>query len=90
MPIFIYLGFRFHYMFSGKYIIMSKSKSMMTGAQNTSKSMVNPVSTSSQQELQFGADLTSALNIIENQYVSKMALKKIPGNTGTDDSIFAS
>ena len=55
---------------------MSKSKSMMTGAQNTSKSMVNPVSTSSQQELQFGADLTSALNIIQNQYVSKEALKK--------------
>ena len=48
----------------------------MTGAQNTSKSMVNPVSTSSQQELQFGADLTSALNIIQNQYVSKEALKK--------------
>ena len=63
-------------MFSGKYIIMSKSKSLMTGAQNTSKSMVNPVSTSSQQELQFGADLTSALNIIQNQYVSKEALKK--------------
>jgi hypothetical protein len=55
---------------------MSRSKSLMTGAQNTSKSMVNPVSTSSQQELQFGADLTNALNIIENQYVSKMALKK--------------
>jgi len=55
---------------------MSRSKSLMTGAQNTSKSLVNPVSTSSQQELQFGADLTSALNIIENQYVSKMALKK--------------
>ena len=48
----------------------------MTGAQNTSKSMVNPVSTSSQQELQFGADLTSALNIIQNQYVSKEAAKK--------------
>ena len=63
-------------MFSGKYIIMSKSKSLMTGAQNTSKSLVNPVSTSSQQELQFGADLTSALNIIQNQYVSKEALKK--------------
>jgi hypothetical protein len=76
MPIFIYLGFTVHYMFSGKYIIMSKSKSLMTGAQNTSKSMVNPVSTSSQQELQFGADLTSALNIIQNQYVSKEALKK--------------
>ena len=55
---------------------MSKSKSLMTGAQNTSKSLVNPVSTSSQQELQFGADLTSALNIIQNQYVSKEALKK--------------
>jgi hypothetical protein len=55
---------------------MSRSKSLMTGAQNTSKSMVNPVSTSSQQELQFGADLTSALNIIENQYVSKEAAKK--------------
>jgi hypothetical protein len=55
---------------------MSRSKSLMTGAQNTSKSLVNPVSTSSQQELQFGPDLTSALNIIENQYVSKMAAKK--------------
>ena len=55
---------------------MSRSKSMMTGSQNTSKSMVNPVSTSSQQELQFGADLTGALNIIQNQYVSKEALKK--------------
>lgn len=55
---------------------MSRSKSLMTGSQNTSKSMVNPVSTSSQQELQFGADLTSALNIIQNQYVSKEALKK--------------
>jgi len=55
---------------------MSRSKSLMTGAQNTSKSMVNPVSTSSQQELQFGADLTGALNIIQNQYVSKEAAKK--------------
>ena len=55
---------------------MSRSKSLMTGAQNTSKSMVNPVSTSSQQELQFGADLTHALNIIQNQYVSKEAAKK--------------
>jgi hypothetical protein len=55
---------------------MSRSKSLMTGAQNTSKSLVNPVSTSSQQELQFGPDLTSALNIIQNQYVSKEALKK--------------
>ena len=49
---------------------------MMTGSQNTSKSMVNPVSTSSQQELQFGADLTGALNTIQNQYVSKEAAKK--------------
>jgi len=55
---------------------MSRSKSLMTGAQNTSKSMVNPVSTSSQQELQFGADLTGALNTIQNQYVKKEALKQ--------------
>ncbi len=55
---------------------MSRSKSLMTGAQNTSKSLVNPVSNSSQQELQFGPDLTGALNIIEKQYVSKMAAKK--------------
>jgi hypothetical protein len=48
----------------------------MTGAQNTSKSLVNPVSTSSQQELQFGADLTLALNKIQNEYVSKEAAKK--------------
>jgi hypothetical protein len=55
---------------------MSRSKSLMTGAQNTSKSLVNPVSTSSQQELQFGADLTLALNKIQNEYVSKEAAKK--------------
>ena len=55
---------------------MSRSKSLMTGAQNTSKSLVNPVSTSSQQELQFGADLTGALNTIQNQYVKKEALKQ--------------
>jgi hypothetical protein len=48
----------------------------MTGAQNTSKSMINPVSTSSQQELQFGADITNALNIIETNYVEKMSSRK--------------
>lgn len=48
----------------------------MTGAQNTSKSMVNPVSTSSQQELQFGVDFVSALNKIENEYVKNEAMKK--------------
>ena len=82
MPIFIYLGLPIHYVFLSRkinlqrYIMSSKSKSLMTGAQNTSKSMINPVSTSSQQELQFGADLTLALNKIENEYVSKMAAKK--------------
>ena len=55
---------------------MSRSKSLMTGAQNTSKSMVNPVSTSSQQELQFGVDFVSALNKIENEYVKNEAMKK--------------
>ena len=38
--------------------------------------MVNPVSTSSQQELQFGVDLTGALNTIQNQYVKKEAIKQ--------------
>jgi hypothetical protein len=56
---------------------MSRGKSLMTGAQNTSKSMINPVSTSSQQELQFGADITNALKKIETSYVEKMALRQI-------------
>lgn len=55
---------------------MFKGKSLMTGAQNTSKSLINPVSTSSQQELQFGTELTNALNRIETDYVEKMALRK--------------
>ena len=54
----------------------SRSKSLMTGAQNTSKSMINPVSVSSQQELQFGAEFVSTLNKIENEYVKNEAMKK--------------
>jgi len=55
---------------------MSKGKSLMTGAQNTSKSLINPVSTSSQQELQFGTELTNALSRIETDYVEKMSKRK--------------
>ena len=55
---------------------MFKGKSLMTGAQNTSKSLINPVSTSSQQELQFGSDLLTTLQKIETFYVGKMALRK--------------
>ena len=55
---------------------MSSSKSLMTGSQNTSKSMINPVSTSSQQELQFGAEIINTLNVIESRYVEKMASRK--------------
>jgi hypothetical protein len=55
---------------------MFKAKSLMTGVQNTSKSLINPVSSSSQQELQFGADLTDALNKVETNYVEKMAKRK--------------
>lgn len=55
---------------------MFKGKSLMTGAQNTSKSLINPVSTSSQQELQFGADFVSVLQKIETDYVEKMANRK--------------
>ena len=55
---------------------MFKGKSLMTGVQNTSKSLINPVSTSSQQELQFGFELTNTLQKIETNYVEKMALRK--------------
>ncbi len=48
----------------------------MTGAQNTSKSLINPVSTSSQQELQFGSELLNTLQKIETFYVGKMTLRK--------------
>ena len=54
----------------------SKSKSLMTGVQNTSKSLINPVSTNSQQELQFGTELTNTLKRIETDYVNKMAKRK--------------
>ena len=53
-----------------------KSKSLMTGSQNTSKSLINPVSMSSQQELQFGTELTNTLKRIESSYVEKMAKRK--------------
>ena len=55
---------------------MSRSKSLMTSSQNTSKSVINPVSTSSQQELQFSAPIIQALNAIESDYVEKMAKRK--------------
>ena len=55
---------------------MFKGKSLMTGVQNTSKSLINPVSTSSQQELQFGSELLNTLQKIETNYVEKMALRK--------------
>jgi hypothetical protein len=55
---------------------MFKGKSLMTGVQNTSKSLINPVSTSSQQELQFGSELLNTLQQIQTLYVGKMALRK--------------
>ena len=55
---------------------MSRSKSLMTSSQNTNKSLINPVSTSSQQELQFGTELTNTLKRIESSYVEKMAKRK--------------
>jgi hypothetical protein len=55
---------------------MFKGKSLMTGAQNTNKSLINPVSTSSQQELQFGTELTNTLQRIETYYVGKMPPRK--------------
>ncbi len=55
---------------------MFKGKSLMTGAQNTNKSLINPVSTSSQQELSFGTDFVKVLTTIQNDYVHKMSSKK--------------
>jgi hypothetical protein len=55
---------------------MFKGKSLMTGAQNTNKSLINPVSTSSQQELSFGTDFIKVLTTIENDHVKKMATRK--------------
>jgi len=55
---------------------MYKGKSLMTGVQNTSKSLINPVSTNSQQDLQLSSDITNALTKIETYYVQKMSLRK--------------
>ncbi len=55
---------------------MFKGKSLMTGAQNTNKSLINPVSTSSQQELSFGTDFVKVLTTIQNDSVHKMSSKK--------------
>jgi hypothetical protein len=38
--------------------------------------MINPVSTYSQQDMQFSADITKSLNQIESLYVEKMASRK--------------
>jgi hypothetical protein len=48
----------------------------MTGSQTTSKSLINPVSTNSQQDLQLSSDITNALTKIETYYVQKMSLRK--------------
>jgi hypothetical protein len=75
---------------------MFKGKSLMTGVQNTNKSLINPVSTSSQQELQFGADLVTALNRIETDYIEKMANRKyltipdsVPAFLSLNDTVLA-
>jgi hypothetical protein len=55
---------------------MSKSKSLMTGGSTIAKSLINPVSTNSVQELQFGQALVNAFNTIETNYVGLMADRK--------------
>lgn len=55
---------------------MSKSKSLMTGGSTIAKSLINPVSTNSVQELQFGPALVNAFNTIETNYVGLMADRK--------------
>lgn len=55
---------------------MSRSKSLMTGAATVGKSLINPVSTNSVQELQFGPAIVNAFNTIETNYVGLMSNRK--------------
>jgi hypothetical protein len=55
---------------------MFKSKSLLTGIQNTSKSIINPVNSNSEQDLQLSTEMVKTLQQIETYYVEKMALRK--------------
>ncbi len=55
---------------------MSRSKSLMTGATTVGKSLINPVSTNSVQELQFGPAIVNAFNTIQTNYVGLMSNRK--------------
>ncbi len=55
---------------------MSRSKSLMTGAATVGKSLINPVSTNSVQELQFGPAIVNAFNTIQTNYVGLMSNRK--------------
>jgi hypothetical protein len=55
---------------------MSRSKSLMTGAATVGKSLINPVSTNSVQELQFGPAIVNAFNVIQTNYVGLMSNRK--------------
>ena len=52
------------------------SKSLLTNVKGVSKSLINPVSTYSQQDMQFGIDITNTLSQLESDYVEKMASRK--------------
>ncbi len=48
----------------------------MTGATTVGKSLINPVSTNSVQELQFGPAIVNAFNTIQTNYVGLMSNRK--------------
>lgn len=52
------------------------SKSLLTNVRGVSKSLINPVSTYSQQDMQFGIDIANTLSQLESDYVEKMASRK--------------
>jgi hypothetical protein len=55
---------------------MFKSKSLLTGVQSSSKSIINPVNSNSEQDLQLSTEMVKTLQQIETYYVEKMALRK--------------
>ena len=64
---------------------MSASKSLMTNVKSAAKSMVNPVSTAAQQDLQFSMNTLNILNTISTDYTGNMNMRKylnIPDDQG--------
>jgi len=55
---------------------MAASKSLMTNVKSSSKSLINPVSTAAQQDLQFSMNTLNILNTISTDYTGNMNMRK--------------